>query len=535
MLAFFLDSHTSQYDLDDKKQLTWDMAEAMNLELRQLAASGCKVIQLEEPTLHFISCYYPEMTELIDFLVDCFNREIEGLDDVEIWIHTCWGNPNMQKVFSDESYANSVEIYLDRLKGDVWTIEATENDMKELPLFAPYKDSLKKKIAVGVVSHRTLQADFPEVVAGRVRRALEYIPADKLVLSTDCGFGRQGFNRHIAFYKSTAIPQGRNIVLEELGARASIRAGRRRAARLGLAPGLRAAHSREAASLAGCHARVGAMNGSHTWGSTTSSLTEKRLGRGLTRPGSARRARSPDRRRARIRSRYGCPRQAESPVVRRRGACVHRALRPAPVRGSRRSTRQRSSIGDTRLHFHAELWRCTGLHTRRRNDRRELDGPPDLETPVALFEPKRNRVRCRLFHASVGSRADDRRDSPAGSRLQGEYDLVVGSREGADTLLELPCEPIFEGPAVTAEPPLRRPREQCPHLEDVALACCLDEELQRGTRGGLDRRGRLRAGRHGQHVRLGTLGTLAVSDPRAPEQPATTRMNRSPAVATRKL
>ena len=123
----------------------------------------------------------------------------------------------MQKVFSDESYANSVEIYLERLKGDVWTIEATENDMKELPLFAPYKDSLKKKIAVGVVSHRTLQADFPEVVAGRVRRALEYIPADKLVLSTDCGFGRQGFNRHIAFYKSMAIPQGRNIVLEELG------------------------------------------------------------------------------------------------------------------------------------------------------------------------------------------------------------------------------------------------------------------------------------------------------------------------------
>ena len=123
----------------------------------------------------------------------------------------------MQKVFSDESYANSMEIYLERLKGDVWTIEATENDLAELPLFAPYKDSLKKKVAVGVVSHRRLQADFPEVVADRIRRALEYIPADKLVLSTDCGFGRQGFNRHVAFYKATAIPQARNIVLKELG------------------------------------------------------------------------------------------------------------------------------------------------------------------------------------------------------------------------------------------------------------------------------------------------------------------------------
>ena len=217
VLAFFLDSHTDHYDLDDKMQVTWDMAEAMNLELRQLAASGCKVIQIEEPTLHFMACYYPKETKLLDFLVDCFNREIEGLDDVEVWIHTCWGNPNMQKVFTDESYANSVEIYLERLKGDVWTVEATENDLKEISLFKPYKDSLKKKVAVGVVSHRTLQADFPDVVADRVRRALEVIPADKLILSTDCGFGRQGFNRHLAFYKASAIPQARNIVLQELG------------------------------------------------------------------------------------------------------------------------------------------------------------------------------------------------------------------------------------------------------------------------------------------------------------------------------
>ena len=30
VLAFFLDSHTPDYDLDDKRQLIWDMAEAMN-------------------------------------------------------------------------------------------------------------------------------------------------------------------------------------------------------------------------------------------------------------------------------------------------------------------------------------------------------------------------------------------------------------------------------------------------------------------------------------------------------------------------
>ena len=55
------------------------------------------------------------------------------------------------------------------------------------------------------------------VVAGRVRRALDVIPADKLILSSDCGFGRQGFNRTVAYFKAAGIAQGRNVVLKELG------------------------------------------------------------------------------------------------------------------------------------------------------------------------------------------------------------------------------------------------------------------------------------------------------------------------------
>ena len=217
VLSIFLDSHTDKYDRDDKKQLIWDMATAMNKELRQLAAAGAKVIQIEEPTIHFTAAFHPEEKEMLDFLVEAFNHEVEGLDDVELWIHTCWGNPNMQKVYSGESYANSIETYLERLKGDVWTVEMTEREFAEIGLFKPFANNLKKKVAVGVVSHRTLQADMAPVVAARIRKALDVIPADKLVLSSDCGYGRQGFNRTVAFYKTTAIAQARNLVLKELG------------------------------------------------------------------------------------------------------------------------------------------------------------------------------------------------------------------------------------------------------------------------------------------------------------------------------
>jgi 5-methyltetrahydropteroyltriglutamate--homocysteine methyltransferase len=40
---------------------------------------------------------------------------------------------------------------------------------------------------------------------------------ESLVVSSDCGFGRQGCNREIAFYKASAIAQGCNIVRRELG------------------------------------------------------------------------------------------------------------------------------------------------------------------------------------------------------------------------------------------------------------------------------------------------------------------------------
>jgi len=205
------------YDGTDRRELIWDLASAMNQELRALAAAGCKVIQLEEPLLHYIAMFHPERQDLLDFLVEAFNHEVSGLEGVEVWVHTCWGNPNMQRAVDDVSYANSLEIYLERLKLDVWTVEMTEEAGVELKLFKPYKDTMKVKVAVGVVSHRNLQVETPEDVARLGREALKYIKPENLVLSTDCGFGRQGGNRLIAFYKAASIALGANILRRELG------------------------------------------------------------------------------------------------------------------------------------------------------------------------------------------------------------------------------------------------------------------------------------------------------------------------------
>ena len=74
-----------------------------------------------------------------------------------------------------------------------------------------------KKICIGVIDHHTLQVEQPEQVAEHIRRALKHIPAERLVISTDCGMGREGMSRRHAFYKAVSLVLGTNIVRKELG------------------------------------------------------------------------------------------------------------------------------------------------------------------------------------------------------------------------------------------------------------------------------------------------------------------------------
>jgi 5-methyltetrahydropteroyltriglutamate--homocysteine methyltransferase len=216
LLASMLELRTDLYP-GDKRELMWDLATTMNAELRKLVEAGCRSIQIEEPLLHFVASSSPQDKGYLDFLIDCFNHEISGLGDAEVWVHTCWGNANMQRVLEKTSYADVIDVYLERVGGDVWTVEMKDRGFADLELFRSYRKGLKKKIAVGIVSHRTLQVESPEEVAHDLRYALSHIDAENLVLTSDCGFGRQGSNRLVAFYKSAAIVQGANIVRRELG------------------------------------------------------------------------------------------------------------------------------------------------------------------------------------------------------------------------------------------------------------------------------------------------------------------------------
>jgi 5-methyltetrahydropteroyltriglutamate--homocysteine methyltransferase len=199
----------------NRRELCLAIARAMNQEYHELADAGCPVIQLEEPLMHYVA--EAKGLELdIDFYVQAFNIEVAGLrKKTEVWVHTCWGNPAAQKVEVHTDYRPALP-YLAQLDADVITFETASDDGEALPEIGKVigKD---KKICIGVVNHRTLQVETPDQVAALIRKAIKYIEPERLILSTDCGFGRQGMSRLHAFYKMVSIVQGANLIKRELG------------------------------------------------------------------------------------------------------------------------------------------------------------------------------------------------------------------------------------------------------------------------------------------------------------------------------
>jgi 5-methyltetrahydropteroyltriglutamate--homocysteine methyltransferase len=197
----------------DRRDAVMAFSEALNGEYHGLADAGCPVIQLEEPLMRGNVSDLDIPTE---FYVEALNREVRGLRaKTEVWCHTCWGNPYAQRLNGRPSYKPALK-YFGALDVDVVTVEATENHGAELgeiaAALAPHQ-----KLAVGVISHRSLQVELPEEVAAIVRIALKHLPPERVILSSDCGFGRQGMSRTHAFYKMTAMVRGANIVRRELG------------------------------------------------------------------------------------------------------------------------------------------------------------------------------------------------------------------------------------------------------------------------------------------------------------------------------
>src|SRR6188472_3403093 len=193
------------------------LSDAFNEELHDLADAGCSAIQMEEPQIHLLAARgVVDSVINPEFMLKVFNNTVRGLRaKTEVWCHTCWGNPSQQRMFAKvQSYKPALEV-LNRVDADAITFETSSSGAMDLEAIG--KQITNMKIGVGVIDHHTLQVESPTQVAELVRLALQSIPAERLMLMSDCGMGREGMSRRHAFYKMASLVQGTNIVKKEMG------------------------------------------------------------------------------------------------------------------------------------------------------------------------------------------------------------------------------------------------------------------------------------------------------------------------------
>ena len=104
---------------------------------------------------------------------------------------------------------------LAQVDADAITFETCSSGTSDLPAIG--ETVTDKKVVIGVIDHHTLQFERPDQVAALIREALQHVAPERLVISSDCGMGREGMSRRHAAYKMVAMVQGTNLVREELG------------------------------------------------------------------------------------------------------------------------------------------------------------------------------------------------------------------------------------------------------------------------------------------------------------------------------
>jgi 5-methyltetrahydropteroyltriglutamate--homocysteine methyltransferase len=192
---------TNEYYQSDK-ELVFDLAEVLNIELKNLVKAGCTFIQIDEP----VWVGYP--TDM-PWLVESFNRLVDGVD-AKIALHVCYGNYQLKRLFSGE-YAELFPAILDT-HADQLSMEFAVSNGAGLDLFTKFPTT--KEIVVGVIDVKTDDIETPEIVAGRIRAALRHIPAERMYISPDCGM--KFMPRDRAYRKLCAMVEGTRIVRQEL-------------------------------------------------------------------------------------------------------------------------------------------------------------------------------------------------------------------------------------------------------------------------------------------------------------------------------
>jgi 5-methyltetrahydropteroyltriglutamate--homocysteine methyltransferase len=179
----------------DDRELALAYAEAVNEELRDLKAAGADIVQIDEPYLQA----RPQAAR--GYAVEAIGRALDGIVGDTV-LHTCFG---YAAIVHDRPSGYPFLRELNDCAATHISLEAAQPSLDPLVLRA----LPDKTIVLGVLDLGSPEAETPELVEERIRRALEVVPAERLVVAPDCGM--KYLPRELAFRKLEAMVAGARL------------------------------------------------------------------------------------------------------------------------------------------------------------------------------------------------------------------------------------------------------------------------------------------------------------------------------------
>ncbi|MCE0557102.1 methionine synthase [Motilimonas sp. E26] len=192
-----------------REKLAWEFAKILNQEAKELEAAGVDIIQFDEPAFNVF------FDDVNDWGIACLERAIEGLK-CETAVHICYGygikaNTDWKKTLGTEwRQYEAVFPKLQQSNIDIISLEC-HNSHVPMELLELIRG---KKVMVGAIDVARNEIETPEEVAATLRKALQFVDADKLYPCTNCGMAP--LSRQVASAKLKALSAGAAIVRNEL-------------------------------------------------------------------------------------------------------------------------------------------------------------------------------------------------------------------------------------------------------------------------------------------------------------------------------
>jgi 5-methyltetrahydropteroyltriglutamate--homocysteine methyltransferase len=184
----------------DDRALALAYADVVRAEIADLFAAGADIVQLDEPWLQA----RPEVARR--YGVEVLTRALADAPG-PVHVHVCFGYAAM---VADRPEGYSVLPELADIPATAISVETAQSRLDPATL-RPLRGT---GVALGVLDLSTPEVETPEVVADRVRRALDHVDVDRLVLSSDCGL--KYLPRASAAGKMRALAEAAAVLRTEL-------------------------------------------------------------------------------------------------------------------------------------------------------------------------------------------------------------------------------------------------------------------------------------------------------------------------------